>query len=302
MNFLMTNDVEETSITGNELNRHAAQKVSEKGLPSVLDLYSKYDIESTFYFTGTFASTYPKSVELVHESGHEVGCHGYSHLWNHSFDVLPINSQYAHLNKAKSIIEQNIGSIEAFRAPALRIGNQTPRVLEELGFRTDSSISSQRFDGPLTSGAMKKLNWLFTPRHPYYMDINNPFKVGSSKILEIPVSAFVFGYQGSTMRAAPKLNSLIGNFLFSESKRKKTPVVFLHHPNEVIDEKLPNKYSRRSKSFFGHLFSDVLRRKFKLKNLGSSSLKLLESVLKEAKDNNFEFVTAQTFRKNFDGS
>ena len=45
----MTNDVETTSL---ELNRPAdfmAEKVKNVGLPRLIDLYAKYDVESTFF-------------------------------------------------------------------------------------------------------------------------------------------------------------------------------------------------------------------------------------------------------------
>ena len=49
----------------------------------------------------------------------------------------------------------------------LRINEDTVRALEEAGFKTDSSVSSQRFDGPFTFGAKRKLKWLYAPGKPY---------------------------------------------------------------------------------------------------------------------------------------
>ena len=79
MYTLMTNDVEEFSISKNRLSNSTALKVHEKGLQVLVNLYSKHDISATFYFTGTFAERFPKSVKLVNDNGHEVGSHGYSH-------------------------------------------------------------------------------------------------------------------------------------------------------------------------------------------------------------------------------
>jgi len=65
------------------------------------------------------------------------------------------------------LIESIAGKIESFRAPVLRLNGDTVKALEENGFTSDSSICSQRFDGPFTFGSKKKLKWLFAPRKPY---------------------------------------------------------------------------------------------------------------------------------------
>tara|TARA_B100001142_G_scaffold328628_1_gene389272 strand:+ start:1106 stop:2002 length:897 start_codon:yes stop_codon:yes gene_type:complete len=295
----MTNDVEEVSIVNNNLNSVIAKKVSNVGIPRLINIYSKYDVSATFYFTGTFANTYPESVHNVLDHGHEVGCHGYSHSPHHYFDKLSVKQQLTHLSKAKEKIESIAGKIEAFRAPALRIGDHTPQILEKLGFKTDSSVAPMRFDGPLTSGGLRKLNWLTCPRDPYYMSLKNPYKRGASSVLEIPVSSYFAGYQGTTMRIAPKLNNLVENKLYSDSRKNRRPIVFLFHPTELVTEVRVAKSLRRSKSYMGYLFSDLIRQKLKLQNIGKKSLPLLENVLKKAKKESHQFVSAREFRLNF---
>jgi len=76
-------------------------------------------------------------------------------------------------------------------------------------------------------------------------------------------------------------------------------VVFLFHPTELVKEKPSNHISRRSESFLGHLFSDVIRRRLKLKNLGSKAVNLFESILKKSRMENFEFISCKNFRKKY---
>ena len=78
MHFLMTTDVESFSIPLNREDSDVAKQIYEVGFPHLLDLYARYDIKCTFYFTGMFAEQSPESVELVKEHGHEIGCHGYA--------------------------------------------------------------------------------------------------------------------------------------------------------------------------------------------------------------------------------
>src|SRR3972149_7164907 len=168
MYFLMTNDVESFSIPLNKLDLSTSKHVYEVGLPRLLDVYSKHDIKSTFYFTGEIAELVPEAIELVLDHGHEIGCHGYDHSPHRAFDSMVLEEQVVELNRAKAAIECIAGKIYDFRAPMLRINENTIRALEQTGFNTDSSIASQRFDGPLTFGSKRKLKWLVAPRFPYY--------------------------------------------------------------------------------------------------------------------------------------
>ena len=95
-------------------------------------------------------------------------CHGYDHSPDRAFDLMDLDEQIRELKRAKDVIEGVSGRIYDFRAPALRINEYTIRALEETGFTTDSSIASQRFDGPLTFGSKRKLKWLVAPRSPYH--------------------------------------------------------------------------------------------------------------------------------------
>ena len=144
MYFLMTNDVESFSISLNRCDPDTAEKVNKIGLPRLLGLLSKHDIQSTFYFTGMMAEMVPRALELVKEQGHEIGCHGYDHSPNMAFDLLSYEEQIDELRKAKKAIELIAGAITSFRAPALGINQFTAKALEDSGFTTDSSIAPQR--------------------------------------------------------------------------------------------------------------------------------------------------------------
>ncbi|MDF2956350.1 MAG: Peptidoglycan/xylan/chitin deacetylase [Candidatus Alkanophagales archaeon MCA70_species_2] len=297
MYFLMTADVESFSIPLNREDPGVVKQVYEEGLPRLLSLLAKHDVCGTFYFTGTFAEASPESVELVKEHGHEVGCHGYDHSPHRAFDLLSYKEQLNDLKKAKAAIESVAGKIVSFRAPALRINEDTVRALEETGFRTDSSVCSQRFDGPFTFGSKRKLKWLFAPRRPYMLSYDSVVKPGNSKILEIPVSAFLFPYIGTMMRVSPLITRILRKYLYHESKNTGKPIVFLFHPNECLDTGNEIATTRRTNNPVEHLFADVIRHKLKLKNMGLASLKLLDEVLHSAKKCGFEFVTVNAYRK-----
>jgi len=293
----MTNDVESFSIPLNKLDTATAKEVYEVGLPNLLDLYARHDIKCTFYFTGTMCELVPDSIDLVKAYGHEIGCHSYSHAQDKALDVLSYEEQLNELKKAKNVIELIAGKIESFRAPALRLNGDTVKALEETGFTSDSSICSQRFDGPFTFGSKRKLKWLFAPRKPYMISYDSVVKSGSSNILEIPISAAILPFIGTTMRISPFILKMLQKYLYHESKKTEKPIVFLFHPNECLEFRGKAVPTRRATNFFEHLFADVIRQKLKLKNLGTNSLKLLDEILASASEYGFEFLSVNEYTK-----
>lgn len=297
MYFLMTNDVEHHSIQLNRDDRDTPDKVYKIGLPRLLGVLSKYDVISTFYFTGMFAESSPESLELVKEHGHEIGCHGYNHSPKVAFDLLSFEEQVTQLKMAKAAIEPIAGKITSFRAPALRINNKTVYALEEMGFTTDSSVASQRFDGPMTFGSKEKLQWLRAPRKPYYISYDSPVKIGNSDVLEIPISAALFPLIGTTMRINPALTKILKKYMYYEAAKTEKPVVFLFHPNECLDVSGEIVTTRRASGTLEYIFADLIRQRLKLRNLGEASVKLLDEVLRSAKEHDFEFVSSREYRK-----
>ena len=122
-------------------------------------------------------------------------------------------------------------------------------------------------------------------------------KPGSSNILEIPISAALIPFIGTTMRISPLMTKIVRKYLYRESKRTDKPIVFLFHPNECLDMGDEIITTRRTSNPFEYLFADVIRHKLKLKNLGLASLRLLDEVLTSAKEYGFEFVSVNEYRK-----
>ncbi|MCK4663278.1 MAG: polysaccharide deacetylase family protein [Bacteroidales bacterium] len=294
---LITNDVETTSIVNHRLDDKTAEIVYKEGMPRLLDLYDKYNVKATFFFTAHIAKLIPDIVNMILPYGHEVGSHGYTHEANKAFDVLSLAEQKEHLKKSKAILEDISGQeVISFRAPAARVNKNTVRALIETGFKVDSSISSQRIDMFMSFGALKKMNWLVAPRLPYFTNNENIFKKGDSELFEIPISALGFPYIGTFMRISPSLNNLTRNLLHIETKVNNRPFVFLTHPNEFIDEiRNCEKTQRRGSNYISYLFGDVLRHKLKVKNLGIKAIPLLEDELKFFVEKRCNFITCKDY-------
>ena len=292
---IITNDVETTSILNHKLRDKTGEYVLNQGMPRLLDLYDKYGVKATFFYTGHIAQLYPEVVKMAYERGHEVGSHGLTHEVDQAFDVLTPEQQLDHLRQSKQILEDIIGDeVVSFRAPAARVAERFPAIMKEAGFKVDSSVASQRFDMMFSFGALKKLHWITAPRKAYFVKENNIFKKGDSEVLEVPISAMGFPYIGTFMRIAPVLNRITRRLLYWETLCNGRQFVFLTHPNEFIDEDCEGgAIERRAKNYFSYLMGDVLRHKLKVKNLGEKALPIYEIELAFFQKKNFEFITCK---------
>ena len=294
---LWTNDVETTSIWLNTLRIETGEKVLREGMPELLDIYAKYGVKSTFYYTWYIASAFPDVVKMAADAGHEIASHGKSHLKQNGFDVMPFERQKRHLEESKKLLEDLSGQeVVSFRAPALRVNKDTARALLEAGYKTDSSVASQRFDFFLSFGGKVKLNWLTSPRKPYKTDPANIFKKGEGPLAEVPLSAFVFPYLGTTMRIFPGLTNMQKRFIHQESKRTGKPVVFDIHPNEFIDESdEPRNIESRSSNPLAYFLQDWLRAKLKVKNLGPVARPIYEQQIRYFCEKGYKSVSVKSY-------
>lgn len=296
-----TNDVETTSLWNHRLSDKTGEKVLKEGLPALLDLYEKFNIRSTFFFTGYIAQKFPEIVKMILPYGHEVGCHGMYHDPNLAFDVLSLEEQKKYLLQAKNILEDISGQpVISFRAPALRVNKHTPKALKETGFLIDSSVASQRMDFFLSFGAKDKLKWVFAPRKPYFTAENNLARKGNSSLFEVPVTALFLPYAGTFMRISPFFTRWVRELLHFENKIAHTPVNYIIHPNELIHEEIEIEHvTRRAKSYLGYVLGDIVRYKLKLKNLGSPAVHLFEKQLAYFNKRNYNGISLQDYYKKF---
>ncbi len=144
---LLINDVETTSIWNHCLSDKTGERVLKEGMPALLELYARYDVKSTFFFTGYIAKKFPEIVRMLLPYHHEVACHGMIHEVDKAFDILSFEEQITLLKRSKGILEDISGQeVISFRAPALRVNHDTPKALQAAGFKIDSSIAPQRAD------------------------------------------------------------------------------------------------------------------------------------------------------------
>lgn len=144
------------------------------GAERLLALLERYEIRSTWFVPGHTADTYPELVRRIHESGHELGHHGYCHE----------NPSKLAYEDERRILYRGMEALEAvtsapprgYRSPAWDMSANTVELLVEAGFVYDSSLMGRDFEP-------------YWCRRDDHFDPNGPYRFGApAPLVEMPVS------------------------------------------------------------------------------------------------------------------
>jgi peptidoglycan/xylan/chitin deacetylase (PgdA/CDA1 family) len=113
------------------------------GLLKILTILDKYHIKGTFFCTGNVAEHLPEYVRIIERKGHEIACHGLNH---ERLTQLNFNKCQDSISGNKEILENICHNTEilGFRAPYLKPPKFLFKVLNNLGFKYDSSVKSYK--------------------------------------------------------------------------------------------------------------------------------------------------------------
>jgi len=205
----------------------------------LLDLLAEADVKATFFVVGWVAERHGEMVQRMVREGHTVACHSYMH--RPVFRMTPEEFR-DDTRRAKEILEDLTASpVTGYRAPSYSITKRSLwafRILEELGFRFDSSVFPVYHDRYGIPDAPR-----FEYRHP------------DSQLVEYPLSTVRFlGYNlpvggGGYFRLFPY--GLTRWLLGRINHKEKQPFVFYLHPWE-IDPGQPRVNGAKWSSRFRH--------------------------------------------------
>lgn len=209
-------------------------RIERNGL-KLLDLLSRHRVKATFFVLGYLAEKYPELIKLIHQSGHEIGSHGYSHTQVFRLTADEFDREIARTNDAvcKAIGKPPIG----FRAPIFSIIEQSRWALDILlknGIRYDSSI-------------YPTLNYRYgvVKANRFRHELPTP---AGQQIIEIPVATAKFAAislpvgGGAYFRVWPYA---VTRWAFRQLNRQGRPGVFYLHPWEIDTEQPRIKLPRR---------------------------------------------------------
>lgn len=187
----------------------------------ILDLLAEEGVRATFFVLGWVARRSPGLVRDIHAAGHEIACHGLSHqrVYTQSPEVFS-----AETREAKRCLEDTIGDpVIGYRAATYSVTRDSIwalDILEELGFRYDSSIFPIRHD------------FYGIPDAPRF-----PYRPGPGALVEVPITTVeLLGLRlpaggGGYFRLLPY--RLFRAALRRVNQREGKPGVFYCHPWEI---------------------------------------------------------------------
>ncbi len=113
------------------------------GAPRILALLQERGIASTWFVPGHTLETFPESTAAIVAGGHELASHGWYH---EDFSELSEDEQRAVLARSFEALERAAGvPPTGWRAPYWALGERTLELVEEAGFRYDSSLMTDDY-------------------------------------------------------------------------------------------------------------------------------------------------------------
>ncbi|MEJ2756744.1 MAG: DUF3473 domain-containing protein, partial [Gammaproteobacteria bacterium] len=190
----------------------------------LLDLLGERGIKATFFVLGWVAKRAPEMVRRIHDEGHEVASHGYSHqlIYSQTPDVFRQETV-----RSKTLLEDQIGSaVNGYRAASYSITRKNLwalDILAESNFTYDSSIFPVYHD---------RYGIPDSPCRPYQLITSK-----GHDIIEFPITTTQIGpYRlpisgGGYFRIFPYMMTKWG--LRRATQQMGTPFVFYLHPWEI---------------------------------------------------------------------
>ena len=244
-----------TNMSYDEASIKPTKKVVEN-TERFLQIFCEKNVKATFFVLGTVAEVFPDLVRKVHDKGHEIATHGYSHRLVYQMRPEEFEED---LVKSIDLIEDIIKEkVIGYRAGYFSITKKSLWALDILfkhGIKYDSSIF------PIRRGLYG------IPNFPRFASVVK--KQGNNKLWEIPLSTISFFDQnlpiggGGYLRILP--HWLIRWGIKKLNKEGHSAVIYMH-PYEIDSEDIEiEDFSRGLRSKFTLFTQSIGRSRFEEK-------------------------------------
>lgn len=143
-------------------------------VPRILALLRKYQVPSSWYVPGHTLETFPEACRMVHDAGHEIGHHGWTHRAPAS---LTRKQEESELARANEQIKKLTGRYaRGYRSPTWDLSPHTVDLLLAHGFTYDSSMMGDDYTP-------------YRVRRGDVIELERPARFGEpTRLIEMPVS------------------------------------------------------------------------------------------------------------------
>lgn len=112
----------------------------EINTPKTLDLLDQFQAKAVFFLIGQQVEQYPELVKEIHERGHLIGNHSYSH--SNRFPIFSTNKMLGEIEETNDLIKRAIGE-------------------EPIFFRPPFGVTNPRINRLIKRSGMKSVGWSF---------------------------------------------------------------------------------------------------------------------------------------------
>ena len=196
--------------------------------PRILELLKKYRIPSSWYIPGHTLETYPDRCKQVHDAGHEIGHHGWSHV---SPTLLNQQEEEDGLVRGNEQIKRITGRYaRGYRSPGWDLSAHSAELLLKHGFLYDSSMMGNDFTP-------------YRVRQGDLITLEKPAVFGkTTRLIEMPVSWTLDDHphfefirtkewiMPGLMNAKLVLDDWINDFNYMKAKLEWGVIIYTFHP------------------------------------------------------------------------
>lgn len=196
--------------------------VLERALPRAVALLARHELVATWFVVGADVdgredaedpaaepragsprqrAGFASALRSLAQAGHELGNHSYTHPYD--LARLPPAQQREELVRGDGVLRWlQGGAVAGFRSPGYDLSPSLALVLQELGYRYDSSVfpappyyvlkaaamATQRALGRRSGAVLTEPRALAAPRQPYRLDASRPWARGAGPLWELPIA------------------------------------------------------------------------------------------------------------------
>lgn len=143
-------------------------------LPRILELLKRYNVPSSFFVPGVVIGTYPQSCQLILDSGHEIGHHGWTHV--PPANLTPEQEEEGLIRGIEKIREFTGAAPRGYRSPSWDLSTSTVELLLKHGFLYESSMMGNDHEP-------------YRVRQGDIVSVDEPMQFGKpTPLIELPIS------------------------------------------------------------------------------------------------------------------
>lgn len=194
----------------------------------ILELLDRLGLPSTWFIPGHTIESYPEQCKRIHDAGHEIGNHGWTHV---APNLLSREEELEGLLRASTAIEKLTGRRpRGYRSPSWDLSPNTLRLLLDHGFEYDSSMMGHDY-------------LPYAVRQGDEFPLNEPARFGApTRLIEMPVSwtlddypHFEFVRAGQSiipglMNANSVMENWVEDFLYLKENFDWGVITYTFHP------------------------------------------------------------------------